>query len=426
MLTPQWERIIFAGHRPEEEELKLKTLRTIRNTFAEMLAIAWKQHEGKEHQESYERAVQAVVMDMPREWPGAPRIEAAAREAREWAFLAPGAPPADSSWMMPAKEFLTALDAEVEAAEKARNGSKRKDWAEWCNTTFRKGAGAIHRLTKIKAFWTSEAVRMPEGDRARDEGAWSAAQITAMQAQVREYKKHWKATGEAPNVTVPDRDCFERATAEQLRKVFKTFSECTAQSIDGTHPRLHALASDEGLECLAALYEGVERVGMWPRQVWYLSLPFIRKPKKGKRAILVEAGVVRGWEKLRQPEAEDFLSSSERDYWACGVGRSPEDVVWAQAVRSEAAAEQGEVSAAIFWDGTKYYEYFDQEQGPGGGGPPSSGQGAHEPVEGPKVFQDGAALLDGGPLCEERAPSGQLLEQRVCQGLCPGPPSTPL
>ena len=36
-------------------------------------------------------------------------------------------------------------------------------------------------------------------------------------------------------------------------------------------------------------------------------------------------------------------------------------MVWAQVVRSEASAEQGEVSAAIFWDGAKYYEYFDLE-----------------------------------------------------------------
>ena len=137
-----------------------------------------------------------------------------------------------------------------------------------------------------------------------------------------------------------------------------TFSELTSQSLDGIHPKQLSLLSDPALECLAALYEAVESAGFFPQQIWWMLMPLLEKPKGGYRAILLCAGPVRVWQRLRTPCLSAFEEFSRRDYWAFGNGQSAEDAVWQQSVRAEAGRSCGLQAAGFLWDGKKYYESF--------------------------------------------------------------------
>ena len=89
-----------------------------------------------------------------------------------------------------------------------------------------------------------------------------------------------------------------------------------------------------------------------------MKLPLLEKPKGGYRAILLCAGPVRIWQRLRRPMLTAFDQSSKRDYWAFGAGQNAEDAVWQQAIRAEAGRAQGLHAAGVLWDGKKYYESF--------------------------------------------------------------------
>ena len=52
---------------------------------------------------------------------------------------------------------------------------------------------------------------------------------------------------------------------------------------------------------LAAGKEAIEALGMMPPQIAWLLFPLADEPTGGYRAILMQAGLIRVWEKLRKP-----------------------------------------------------------------------------------------------------------------------------
>ena len=84
----------------------------------------------------------------------------------------------------------------------------------------------------------------------------------------------------------------------------------------------------------------------------------LEKPKGGFRPVLLCAGPVRVWERLRRPTLQEFEVISSRKYWGLGAGKAPQELVWLQAARSEAAVAKGHVAAGLLWDAAKYYESF--------------------------------------------------------------------
>eukprot|EP00959_Pyramimonas_sp_CCMP1952_P017621 373890-Pyramimonas_sp.AAC.1 len=72
-----------------------------------------------------------------------------------------------------------------------------------------------------------------------------------------------------------------------------------------------------------------------------MLFPLLEKPKGGLRPILLRAGPVRVWERLRRPELLSFNDNYPRRFWAFVPGRSAEDAAWHQATRAEVAAHSG-------------------------------------------------------------------------------------
>ncbi len=73
----------------------------------------------------------------------------------------------------------------------------------------------------------------------------------------------------------------------QIRTASQSFSPWTASTLDGGHPRHLAMLSDDGLRVLAIVYELVERLGFFPRQIYFMVMPLLEKPRGGLRAILL-------------------------------------------------------------------------------------------------------------------------------------------
>ena len=89
----------------------------------------------------------------------------------------------------------------------------------------------------------------------------------------------WKASSKPPPVEVPDRNCFDMLTAVEIRVASRSFSPHTAQSLDGVHVRQFACMSDEGLDTLACVFQTVEKLGLFPKALYWMLFPLLEKPK---------------------------------------------------------------------------------------------------------------------------------------------------
>eukprot|EP00959_Pyramimonas_sp_CCMP1952_P071353 1490150-Pyramimonas_sp.AAC.1 len=63
-------------------------------------------------------------------------------------------------------------------------------------------------------------------------------------------QQQWNASTSPPRAEVPDRECFPRATADELRSASRSFCQFTSSTLDGFHPRHISLLGDPALETL--------------------------------------------------------------------------------------------------------------------------------------------------------------------------------
>ena len=82
-----------------------------------------------------------------------------------------------------------------------------------------------------------------------------------------------------------------------------------------------------------------------------MVLPLIPKPQGGHRPALLEAGLIRLWERLGRPQVHSFLEATGRQCWASAQGRAIENSVWLHACSAEATAVDGGASAGVSTDG---------------------------------------------------------------------------
>jgi hypothetical protein len=179
----------------------------------------------------------------------------------------------------------------------------------------------MHKATRVHKEWIPVAVM-------RAGGSLSEGQSDVLAEEVRKMAELWRESPELPKMWVPDRSHLEKPAVHVLREVSFSFPAGTVASLDQVHPRHFGMLGDEGLEVIAELIIAIEALGMFPDQIWFLLLPLLAKPKGGYRTILVQAGLVRLWERLRRRELNGFFDEVDRDYWAFGAGTSAEDTVW--------------------------------------------------------------------------------------------------
>jgi len=247
----------------------------------------------------------------------------------------------------------TMLEVDDEAKEADREHEKRShdDWVEWQEQAFASGAGKMHAATKVRQQWTPTTCEDGLGGVTADPAA-------TLEAEVEMLARYWQAQEWAPEAWMPQmRTAMPRATAQQIRAVAKTYPARTGQSIDGTHPRQISFLGDGALDTLAALYEAAELLGLWPRQLATILLQVIAKPKGGYREVVLFAGPVRVWERMRRAECMQWMRTWDRPYFAFTPGKGAELTVWRQTVRAEGATSRlSVVSAGALKDMRKFYE----------------------------------------------------------------------
>ena len=72
------------------------------------------------------------------------------------------------------------------------------------------------------------------------------------------------------------------------------------------------LLPDEGLETLAAIFNAIEGLGLYPSQQMFLVIQMLGKPKGGYRPIVMFSAIARLWERARRREARAWLASMAR------------------------------------------------------------------------------------------------------------------
>ncbi len=120
--------------------------------------------------------------------------------------------------------------------------------------------------------------------------------------------------------------------------------------------RHYGMLSDPALNVLADIIEVLERTGELPPQLSALAMPMLAKPRGGHRAVSTFVSLYRLWNRLRRDDVRKWEETVDRKYWASGSGRSPQDAVWRQAARAEAAVAESQQSATLLWDMAAFFE----------------------------------------------------------------------
>ena len=95
-----------------------------------------------------------------------------------------------------------------------------------------------------------------------------------------------------------------------------------------------------------------------PRQIERVLVALLPKASGGFRPIGLFPSLYRLWGRVRRPMAARWEQSHSRDYFAAGQYAGATDVVWRQAVLSEAGALSGQVAFSVLWDMSNIYECF--------------------------------------------------------------------
>ena len=172
------------------------------------------------------------------------RLDACLVMARALAKECPEYGPPDDIWISELDEMFQGLADESEAAQDKADERHRTGWAEWLDRSFKGGARAMHRYTRIQEAWAPAVTTR--------RGTVTAAPHDIVESELDALVEHWKAETFAERVEVPDRQAFPRASPDAIRAASLSFSALTSQSLDGIHPRQLSLLSDSALGCLAA------------------------------------------------------------------------------------------------------------------------------------------------------------------------------
>eukprot|EP00959_Pyramimonas_sp_CCMP1952_P421882 8838230-Pyramimonas_sp.AAC.1 len=132
----------------------------------------------------------------------------------------------------------------------------------------------MHRLTQLKETWKTTVVQTTAGH-------FTSNPQNVLDAESRTLATFWRASTSPARVEVLDRDHLPQATAAEIRAASNSFSRMTSQSLDGLHPRQLPLVSDSALDTLGALFQAVEPLGLFPKQLFWTLFPLLEKPKGG-------------------------------------------------------------------------------------------------------------------------------------------------
>eukprot|EP00959_Pyramimonas_sp_CCMP1952_P426551 8934145-Pyramimonas_sp.AAC.1 len=149
------------------------------------------------------------------------------------------------------------MSEEFEAATTQAIKLRAQSWNDWCDQALKGSAKMMHKITRLQQVWNPSVVE-------RAPGIFSSCPDDVLAAEAEALRAQWLATGNPPAAEVPDRECFPRATVEEIRSASRKFCQFTSSTLDGFHPRHICLLGDAGISTLSVLFEAVERLGLFP------------------------------------------------------------------------------------------------------------------------------------------------------------------
>ena len=262
---------------------------------------------------------------------------------------------AAEQWAHAIGDIIASAKVLADSAANAERNHKAKTWAEWGDNALEKGARKMHKYTQVQLPWVPTTVM--------ENGIVTADPQAILRAHVEELRPYWRVQDEEATPWVPDRRTLGLIPTDDILAAARSFPIDTSMSVDGFHGRHFGMLSQPGLVVLAMLMMLMEMLGVLPRQVNLLIVAMIPKGigKAGKRPIVVFSTLYRLWAKCRYDAATRWLRGNDRPFFACGKGRSAEDVVWRQALKAEAATGKGSCAATALWDVRKFFENFSLE-----------------------------------------------------------------
>ncbi len=248
------------------------------------------------------------------------------------------------------------LDVKLNAIAAGTKRRAEHEWKAWILRNLHSGAKNAHKFLRLPEEWrpttvidpdgvtTADPLQLIEGYREKYDALWNQGEGRAATDNDR---KPWERGGNEP---------LQRPTPAEIRAASRTFSTETSVAYDGFAMRHYEWLSDIALEVLADIIEMVERTGRLPRQPSTLAMPMLSKPRGGHRAIATYVSLYRLWTRLRRDVVRQWEETVDRHYFAAGSARSPQDSVWRQAARAEAAVAEHRATATLLWDLAAFFE----------------------------------------------------------------------
>ncbi len=264
-------------------------------------------------------------------------------------------------WDIGAYEIYGRACALAEKAEDDRRKTEKQAWLDWIRHNVDAGARNAHRFLQLPVEWHPTEV-------LTEDGIVTADPMSILDAYSRKYDGMWADECDDGDF-VNDaggwgrRCALELPEPEVIRSAAAQFKEETLTTYDGFHPRHYGLLCDEALAVVGNMVIVAELMGALPRELRLLTMPMIPKPRKGHRAVAAFVSLYRLWAKIRKPHIEKWEAAHDRHYLAAGKDRSPQDTVWRQAARAEAAVGDGDgVAATLLWDMKSFFERLDRRK----------------------------------------------------------------
>ncbi len=263
----------------------------------------------------------------------------------------------------------------IAAATDRAKAADIAEWRKWVCHNIDRGAKNAHRYLALPEEWrptelatvdgtvTSCPMKLLEAYRHKYDRLWNQRHRDERAAAARAGGSGERGGGDdarsadwRPWHDATDRSSLPRVTPSEIRAAALSFRDGTLVAYDGVAMRQYALLSDEALEVLSDVIVVVERLGKLPEQLRFTVMPMIPKARGGHRAIASLVSLYRLWSRLRRDESRRWEAANDRPYLAAGKGRGPQDAVWRQAAKAEAAVGTRKLAATVLWDMSSFFE----------------------------------------------------------------------
>eukprot|EP00959_Pyramimonas_sp_CCMP1952_P170023 3552065-Pyramimonas_sp.AAC.1 len=132
---------------------------------------------------------------------------------------------------------------EFEHATSAAAKLRTQTWNQWRDEALKGSAKLMHKITRLQQIWNPSIVERSPGVFSSRPDDLLASEAEALQAQ-------WHASISPPVAEVPDRECFPRASVDEIRSASRKLCQFTASTLDGFHPKHICLLGDAGISTL--------------------------------------------------------------------------------------------------------------------------------------------------------------------------------